>query len=168
MQLQLVIFFKNTVTFAQANQIGVVHDFAYGAIGFDGHKPLSFLQTPGAKDVGIEMYTLSKSYNMAGWRIGFAVGNADMIEALNLIQDHLFVSVFPAIQKAAIAALQSDQSTVTDLVSLYQRRAMTFMQQPGKLAGNPTLQVAHSTLGCPFPKASLVKRLLTYYWKKPQ
>ncbi|WP_288700569.1 aminotransferase class I/II-fold pyridoxal phosphate-dependent enzyme, partial [uncultured Secundilactobacillus sp.] len=130
-------FFKNTVAFAQANQIGVVHDFAYGAIGFDGHKPLSFLQTPGSKDVGIEMYTLSKSYNMAGWRIGFAVGNADMIEALNLIQDHLFVSVFPAIQKAAIAALQSDQATVTNLVSLYQRRRNAFYAAAQQIGWEP-------------------------------
>ncbi|MCQ7056746.1 aminotransferase class I/II-fold pyridoxal phosphate-dependent enzyme, partial [Clostridioides difficile] len=104
-------FFQDTVDFANEHQIGIVHDFAYGAIGFDGQRPVSFLQTPGAKDVGIEMYTLSKSFNMAGWRVGFAAGNADMIEALNLIQDHLFVSVFPAIQDAAIAALNSDQQT---------------------------------------------------------
>ncbi|MER2048605.1 MAG: aminotransferase class I/II-fold pyridoxal phosphate-dependent enzyme, partial [Solibacillus sp.] len=68
-------FFEQTVQFAQENNIAVAHDFAYGAIGFDGERPPSFLQAPGAKEVGIELYTLSKSYNMAGWRIGFAVGN---------------------------------------------------------------------------------------------
>ena len=145
-------FFKNTVAFAQDNQIGVVHDFAYGAIGFDGHKPLSFLQTPGAKDVGIEMYTLSKSYNMAGWRIGFAVGNADMIEALNLIQDHLFVSVFSAIQKAAIAALQSDQATVTNLVSLYQRRRDDFYAAARKIGWEPYLSGGSFYAWMPVPE----------------
>lgn len=130
-------FYEDTVAFAKANQIGVVQDFAYGAIGFDGKRPVSFLQTPGAKDVGIEMYTLSKSYNMAGWRVGFAVGNADMIEAINLIQDHLFVSLFPAIQDAAVAALESDQSTVKSLVALYQKRRDQFYAAARKIGWEP-------------------------------
>ncbi len=115
-------FFNHTVAFAKENDIAVSHDFAYGAIGFDGEKPVSFLQAKGAKDVGIEMYTLSKTYNMAGWRIGFAVGNAQMIEALNLIQDHLFVSLFPAVQHAAVAALNDSQLCVTALVDRYESR----------------------------------------------
>ncbi|GAX00679.1 pyridoxal phosphate-dependent aminotransferase [Secundilactobacillus silagei] len=130
-------FYQDTVKFAKAHHIGVVQDFAYGAIGFDGKRPVSFLQTPGAKDVGIETYTLSKSYNMAGWRIGFAVGNADMIEAINLIQDHLFVSVFPAIQDAAIAALNSDQSTVKTLVARYQQRHDDFYAAARKIGWEP-------------------------------
>lgn len=130
-------FYKQTVAFAKQHQIGVVQDFAYGAIGFDGQRPASFLQTPGAKEVGIEMYTLSKSYNMAGWRIGFAVGNADMIEALNLIQDHLFVSVFPAIQDAAVAALNSDQASVKALVALYQKRRDQFYAAARKIGWEP-------------------------------
>lgn len=130
-------FYKQTVAFAKQHQIGVVQDFAYGAIGFDGQRPASFLQTPGAKEVGIEMYTLSKSYNMAGWRIGFAVGNADMIEALNLIQDHLFVSVFPAIQDAAVAALNSDQTSVKALVALYQKRRDQFYAAARKIGWEP-------------------------------
>ncbi|EHN58444.1 Glutamine-dependent 2-keto-4-methylthiobutyrate transaminase [Oenococcus kitaharae DSM 17330] len=130
-------FFQKTVDFAKQNQIGVVHDFAYGAISFDGQKSLSFLQTPGAKDVGIETYTFSKSYNMAGWRLGFAAGNADMIEAINLLQDHLFVSVFPAIQKAGIAALKSDQHTVHDLVSLYEKRRNQFFAAARKIGWEP-------------------------------
>ncbi|MFP3813733.1 aminotransferase class I/II-fold pyridoxal phosphate-dependent enzyme, partial [Bacillus sp. SIMBA_005] len=76
------------------------------------HKPLSFLQTEGAKETGIEIYTLSKTYNMAGWRVGFAVGNASVIEAINLYQDHMFVSLFPAAQQAAAAALLEDQACV--------------------------------------------------------
>ncbi|WP_040537986.1 pyridoxal phosphate-dependent aminotransferase [Lentilactobacillus parafarraginis] len=130
-------FFKKTVDFAKQNQIGVVQDFAYGAIGFDGKRPVSFLQTPGAKDVGIETYTFSKSYNMAGWRIGFAAGNADMIEAINLIQDHLFVSVFPAIQKAAITALNSDQQSVRDLVALYEKRRNQFFSAARAIGWEP-------------------------------
>ncbi len=130
-------FFKKTVAFAQQNEIGIVHDFAYGPIGFDGHKPISFLQTPGAKDVGVEMNTLSKAYNMAGWRIGFAAGNPDLIEAINLIQDHLFVSVFPAIQKAAITALNSDQSTVNDLVALYEKRRNQFFKAARAIGWEP-------------------------------
>lgn len=130
-------FFRKTVTFAQQNDIGIVHDFAYGPIGFDGHKPISFLQTPGAKDVGVEMNTLSKSFNMAGWRIGFAAGNPDLIEAINLIQDHLFVSIFPAIQKAAITALNSDQSTVKALVALYEKRRNQFFKAARAIGWEP-------------------------------
>ena len=115
-------FFEDTVVFAKNHNITILHDFAYGAIGFDGKKPISFLEVEGAKEVGIEMYTLSKTYNMAGWRVGFAVGNPEIIEALNLIQDHLFVSLFPAVQKAAVAALTDDQSCVEGLVNLYQQR----------------------------------------------
>lgn len=121
-------FFKETVQFAERHNIGVVHDFAYGAIGFDGKKPISFLQTKGAKEVGIEIYTLSKTYNMAGWRIAFAVGNKEIIQAINLLQDHLYVSVFSAIQKAAATALTSSQQCVTDLVQLYEKRRNTLME----------------------------------------
>ncbi|MGE7622178.1 pyridoxal phosphate-dependent aminotransferase [Viridibacillus sp. NPDC096237] len=115
-------FFDETVQFAKDNDIAIMHDFAYGAIGFDGEKPVSFLQADGAKDVGVELYTLSKTYNMAGWRIGFAVGNAKLIEALNLVQDHLFVSIFPAVQEAGIAALTNPQDCVTELVAMYESR----------------------------------------------
>lgn len=115
-------FFKKTVDLAYDHQIAVVHDFAYGAIGFDGEKPRSFLQTPGAKEVGIEIYTMSKTYNMAGWRIGFALGNPEIIRLLNLIQDHQFVSLFGAVQEASAVALTSSQECVEQLVSIYQKR----------------------------------------------
>uniref|UniRef100_UPI0020BE8A1D aminotransferase class I/II-fold pyridoxal phosphate-dependent enzyme n=1 Tax=Lysinibacillus sp. D3C2_S12 TaxID=2941226 RepID=UPI0020BE8A1D len=96
------------------------HDFAYGAIGFDGIKPISFLQANGAKEVGIVMYTLSKTFNMAGWRIGFAVGNADIIAAINLIQDHLFCSQLPAIQQAAAVAPTASQECAEELRATYE------------------------------------------------
>jgi aminotransferase len=115
-------FFEETVNLAKANDICVVHDFAYGAIGFEGRKPISFLQTPGAKDIGIEIYTLSKTYNMAGWRVGFAVGNESVIQAINLLQDHMYVSLFGAVQEAAATALLDSQKCVDDLVDLYEER----------------------------------------------
>ena len=121
-------FFQETVSLAKENDIAVVHDFAYGGIGFDGLKPISFLQAEGAKDVGIEMYTLSKTYNMAGWRVGFAVGNPKIIEAINIIQDHLFVSIFPAVQDAATVALNGSQACVKELVDLYEGRRRTLVE----------------------------------------
>ncbi|WIX30555.1 pyridoxal phosphate-dependent aminotransferase [Bacillus amyloliquefaciens] len=121
-------FFEETVGFAEQNGICVVHDFAYGAVGFDGHKPLSFLQTEGAKETGIEIYTLSKTYNMAGWRVGFAVGNASVIEAINLYQDHMFVSLFPAAQQAAAAALLEDQACVAAQNDRYESRRNAWIE----------------------------------------
>ncbi|MBE1554286.1 pyridoxal phosphate-dependent aminotransferase [Sporosarcina limicola] len=115
-------FYEETVAFAKENAIAVLHDFAYGAIGFDGKKPISFLQANGAKEVGIETLSLSKMFNMAGWRVGFAVGNSKIVAAINLLQDHLFTSVFPAVQRAAVVALTDSQQCVTDLVSLYESR----------------------------------------------
>jgi aminotransferase len=129
-------FFDETVEFAKEHSIAVVHDFAYGAVGFDGQKPVSFLQSEGAKEVGIEMYTLSKTYNMAGWRVGFAVGNSKMIEALNLIQDHLFVSLFPAVQLAAAEALTGDQQCVEDLTKLYETRRNVLVEECTRIGWN--------------------------------
>jgi L-glutamine---4-(methylsulfanyl)-2-oxobutanoate aminotransferase len=129
-------FFDKTVALAKKHNITILHDFAYGAIGFDGKKPVSFLQAEGAKDIGVEMYTLSKTYNMAGWRVGFAVGNAKIIKALNLIQDHLYVSLFPAVQKAAIAALTDDQSCVDHLVIRYESRRNALIDACQKIGWN--------------------------------
>ncbi|MFC0525611.1 pyridoxal phosphate-dependent aminotransferase [Pontibacillus salicampi] len=115
-------FFEETIQFADEHDICVVHDFAYGAIGFDGEKPLSFMQVPGAKNVGVEMYTMSKTFNMAGWRVGFAVGNPSVIEAIEKIQDNYFVSIFGALQEATATALLDSEASVQELVSMYQRR----------------------------------------------
>ncbi|SFG62703.1 aminotransferase [Halobacillus alkaliphilus] len=115
-------FFEETIELADANDICVVHDFAYGAIGFDGEKPLSFMQVPGAKDVGVEIYTMSKTYNMAGWRVAFAVGNQSVIEALELVQDHYFVSLFGAVQEASATALLESQECVEELTDTYEAR----------------------------------------------
>ncbi len=131
-------FFEETIRFAKEHNIIVSHDFAYGAIGFDGNKPISFLQANGAKEVGIEMYTLSKTYNMAGWRIGFAVGNADLIAAINLIQDHLFCSQFPAIQHAAAIALTSSQECADELKATYERRRNVLIEEAHRIGWQVT------------------------------
>lgn len=120
-------FFRETVAFAARHGIIVAHDLAYGDLVFDGRRPVSFLQAEGAKEVGVEFYTLSKSYNMAGWRVGFAAGNARVIEAITTLQDHLFVSLFPAVQTAAIEALLGEQGCVADLVRTYQERRDTLI-----------------------------------------
>jgi L-glutamine---4-(methylsulfanyl)-2-oxobutanoate aminotransferase len=115
-------FYEETIRFAEKNGIVVASDFAYGAIGFDGQKPVSFLQLPGAKEVGVEFYTLSKTYNMAGWRVGFALGNREVVRLINLIQDHYYCSLFGGIQVAAAAALTGPQDCVNQLVATYQSR----------------------------------------------
>ncbi|GGF89183.1 pyridoxal phosphate-dependent aminotransferase [Paenibacillus abyssi] len=115
-------FYKETVAFAAKHDIAVASDFAYGALGFDGQRPISFLQTPGAKEVGVEFYTLSKSYNMAGWRVGFALGNEKIISLINLMQDHYYCSLFGGIQEAAATALNAPQDCVRELNATYQSR----------------------------------------------
>lgn len=129
-------FFNKTVEFSKESEIAVVHDFAYGAIGFDGQRPVSFLQAEGAKEVGVELYTLSKTYNMAGWRVGFAVGNADIIAAINLIQDHLFCSIFPGIQHAAIAALNGEQDCVDEQCGIYENRRNALIKEAKRIGWN--------------------------------
>ncbi len=131
-------FFEETVQLAKNNQITVCHDFAYGAFGFDEKKPISFLQIPGSKECGIEIYTLSKTYNMAGWRVGFAVGNKEVVSAINLLQDHLYVSLFPAIQEAAAVALTESQESVKTLLSLYEERRNVFINGCREIGWNVT------------------------------
>jgi len=114
--------FERAVEFARATGSAIVHDFAYGDLVFDGREPQSFLATPGAKEIGIEMFSMSKSYGMAGWRLGFVVGNAEIVERINLLNDHCRVGVFRPIQQAAIAALTGPQDSVAERRDTYQRR----------------------------------------------
>ncbi|BBU40884.1 pyridoxal phosphate-dependent aminotransferase [Aeribacillus composti] len=159
-------FFEETVTFAKKHRISVVHDFAYGAIGFDGKKPTSLLEAEGAKDIGIEMYTLSKTYNMAGWRVGFAVGNQNIIESINLIQDHLYCSLFPAIQLAAAAALTGDQSCVEELVSLYEKRRNTFINAIRQIGWNAQAPKGSFFAWLPVPKGFTSEEFADYLLEK--
>ena len=128
-------FYEKLVAWAKTYEVGVVSDLAYGALGYQGYENPSFLSTPGAKDVGIEFYTFSKTFNMAGWRLAFAAGNDQMIEALNLIQDHLFVGIFPALQEAGIAALLDPKSeeAVAQLNATYDSRRDAFVQTASKI-----------------------------------
>lgn len=131
-------FFEETVQLAKQHDFVVMHDFAYGALGFDGVKPPSFLQTEGAKEIGVEFYTLSKTYNMAGWRVGFAVGNKEVIAGLNLLQDHLYCSIFPAIQVAAAHALTSPQDCVEEQLAVYEARREALIQACSKVGWSVT------------------------------
>ncbi|RJR22742.1 MAG: LL-diaminopimelate aminotransferase [Nitrospiraceae bacterium] len=126
-------FYKDVVSFAAKNNIIVCHDAAYSEIYYDDKKPLSFLQVPGAKDVGIEFHSLSKTYNMTGWRIGFAVGNKDVIAGLGKIKTNLDSGIFQAIQEAGIEALNTDDAVLKKLRDMYQERRDVFYEGLKKL-----------------------------------
>ncbi len=114
--------FAAAVAYAQETGAAVVHDFAYGDIVFDGRTPSSFLAEPGAREVGVEMFSMSKTYGMAGWRLGFVVGNAEIVSRLNLLADHARVGIFAPVQRAGIAALTGPQDSVAERVETYRRR----------------------------------------------
>lgn len=115
-------FFKKIVDFAHEYKIMVVHDFAYTDLTFDGYRAPSFLAVPGAKEVGVEILSLSKSYSMAGWRVGCAAGNAQMVEALRRLKSYIDYGIFQPIQIAAIIALNEDQNCVEEIVAEYKDR----------------------------------------------
>ena len=115
-------FFERAAAFAHRHGITVVHDMAYSEVAYDGYQPPSFLQAPGAREVGIEVHSLSKSYNMTGWRIGMAVGNAELIDALGRVKSNLDSGVPNAIQRMAIAALEGPQDCIEEHNRIYQRR----------------------------------------------
>ena len=106
----------------------VVHDFAYADLGFDGYQPPSILQVEGAKEVAVEIFSLSKSYNMAGWRVGFCLGNARMIDALARIKSYLDYGVFQPIQIASIIALRECEEDTRKICAIYQKRRDVLMQ----------------------------------------
>ncbi len=115
-------FFERLVAFAKENDTMLVHDFAYADIAYGGYEPPSMLQVPGAKDVGVELYTLSKSHSMAGWRVGFVVGNPEMIAALGQLKSYLDYGTFQPIQIASIIALNECDDYVPEVVDIYERR----------------------------------------------
>jgi alanine-synthesizing transaminase len=115
-------FFRKIVDFAREHSLMVIHDLAYADLCFDGYRPPSFLQVPGAKEVGVEFFTLSKSYDMPGWRVGFAVGNPAMIAALARLKSYLDYGIFQPIQIAAIHALNGPQTVVEEIRQRYQVR----------------------------------------------
>ncbi|MCS6325765.1 MAG: alanine transaminase [Nitrospira sp.] len=115
-------FFKKIVAFAKEHDVIVIHDLAYADIAFDGYKAPSFLQVPEAKDVGVEFYTLSKAYNMPGWRVGFCVGNREVVGALAKLKSYLDYGIFQPIQIASTVALNGPQDCVKEVVQRYQNR----------------------------------------------
>ncbi|MBM4295589.1 MAG: aminotransferase class I/II-fold pyridoxal phosphate-dependent enzyme, partial [Deltaproteobacteria bacterium] len=115
-------FFQQVAEFCREHRIIAVHDAAYTELAFDGYQPPSFLEAPGAKDVGIEFHSLSKTYNMTGWRLGMAVGNKDVLAALGKIKSNIDSGAFDAIQIAGVAALDSDQSCVAQNCRVIQER----------------------------------------------
>ncbi len=115
-------FFERIVDYATEHNIMIIHDFAYADLAFDGYKPPSFLQVKGAKDVGVEFFSLSKSYSMPGWRVGFCVGNPEIVGALARIKSYLDYGIFQPIQIAAIIALNGPQDCVTEICDTYRER----------------------------------------------
>jgi aminotransferase len=115
--------FADAVSYADRTGTLVLHDFAYGDLVFGGRTPASFLAEPGAREVGAELFSMSKSYGMAGWRLGFVVGNPELVRRLELLNDHVRAGIFAPLQEAAIAALTGPQETVEERRALYEARS---------------------------------------------
>ena len=133
-------FFERIVALAKEHDILVVHDLAYADIVFDGYKAPSIMQVPGARDVAVEFFTMSKSYNMAGWRIGFMVGNADLVAALARIKSYHDYGTFTPVQVASIVALEGPQECVEEIRLSYQRRRDVMvkgLREAGWMVDNP-------------------------------
>jgi alanine-synthesizing transaminase len=131
-----IAFFQRIADFARENDIIVVHDLAYADLNFDGYKAPSFLQAKGAKDVGVEFFSLTKSYNMAGWRVGFCVGNKEIVGALIKIKSYLDYGMFQPIQIASIIALNGPQKCVKQISDMYQSRRDALIDGLGKAGWN--------------------------------
>ncbi len=129
-------FFKKIVEFCKDHEMMVIHDFAYADLTFDGYKPPSFLQVPGAKEVGVEFYSLTKSFSMPGWRVGFCVGNREIVAALRRIKSYLDYGIFQPIQIAAIIALTGSYDCVSEIVEVYQQRRDTLISGLERIGWN--------------------------------
>ncbi len=117
-----ISFMESLVSFAREHEVVLVHDFAYADLGFDGYRPPSVLQVPGAKEVAVELYTLTKSFSMAGWRVGFLVGNAEIVQALTKLKGYLDYGTFQPIQIAAIVAMREAPDYPAELRLVYEGR----------------------------------------------
>ncbi len=120
-------FYEKVVTFAEQNNVIVCHDAAYSEIAFDGYKPMSFLELPQAKEVGVEFHSLSKTFNMTGWRIGWVCGNEQVVQALAKVKSNIDSGIFQAIQIAGIAALREGKACVEQNNKIYSERAQVFV-----------------------------------------
>ena len=114
--------FEEAVAWAARTGAWVLHDFAYADLVFDGRRPASFLAADGAREVGLELFSMSKSYGMAGWRLGFALGNTELVARIEQLQNHVFAGIFRPVQEAGIAALTGPQDSVDERRATYERR----------------------------------------------
>ena len=146
-------FFEEIVAFAKSQEIVVIHDLAYADIVFDGYRAPSLLQAKGAMDVGIEFISLSKSYNMAGWRCGFAAGNREIIEALARIKGYYDYGIFAPIQVAAIMALRTPEDTVMENAAIYQRRRDVLVDSLNRIGWKVPKPQASMFVWAPIPEA---------------
>ena len=128
-----VEYFDRAIAFAREHDILLVHDNAYSEIGFDGYRPSSILERPGARDVAIELFSCSKAYNMTGWRVAFAAGNAEAVKALGTVKSNIDSGVFTAVQDAAIEAMLGAQDDVFEMSALYERRRDLVMDTLGSV-----------------------------------
>jgi len=144
-------FFERVIALARKHDIFVVHDLAYADIVFDGWKAPSIMQVPGAKDIAVEFFTLSKSYNMAGWRVGFMVGNPDLVAALARIKSYHDYGTFTPLQVAAIAALEGDQACVEEIRAKYQSRRDVLHKGLGEIGWEVDLPKASMYLWARIP-----------------
>jgi LL-diaminopimelate aminotransferase len=146
-------FFEEAVAFCKKHNIILVSDFAYAEIYFEGHKPISLLSIPGAKDICIEFHTTSKTFGMPGWRCGFAVGNKTLIESLRKIKTNLDYGLFTAVQKAAITAFTMDESAYIEKTrKTYQKRRDVFVAGVNSLGWNIKKPQASMYVWLPVPK----------------
>ena len=146
-------FFEEIVAFAKRQEIVVIHDLAYADIVFDGYKAPSLLQAKGAKDIGIEFISLSKSYNMAGWRCGFAAGNREIVEALARIKGYYDYGIFAPIQVAAIMALRTPEDTVMENAAVYQKRRDVLVDGLNRIGWKVPKPQASMFVWAPIPDA---------------
>lgn len=144
-------FFEEIVAFARHYEIMLVHDLCYAELAFDGYQPTSLLEIPGAKEIGVEFHTLSKTYNMAGWRVGFVVGNTDIIQGLRTLKTNLDYGIFAAIQTAAETALQLPDSYIKEVQQRYLQRRDFLVEGLRELGWNITPSKATMYLWIPTP-----------------
>ena len=147
-------FFEEIVDWAKHYEIMLVHDLAYAELAFEGYEPTSLLQIPGAKDIGVEFHTLSKTYNMAGWRVGFVVGNSDIIQGLRTLKTNLDYGIFSVIQVAAETALKLPDSYIQEVQQRYQKRRDFLIDGLGKLGWKVKPSQATMYLWVPTPRHS--------------
>ncbi|MHC1741696.1 MAG: LL-diaminopimelate aminotransferase [Syntrophobacteraceae bacterium] len=145
-------FFEKVLEFAKEFDVVVCHDAAYTEMAYDGYRPMSFLELPGAKDVAIEFHSLSKTYNMTGWRLGFVVGNSAVLGALGQVKSNVDSGAFNAVQEAGITALEADQECVARMQRIYQERRDVLIEGLRSVGLNPEIPKATFYVWCPVPK----------------